>query len=456
MDTPKHVAIVALGPSSLSFIQHAEGAGGSKAFCDEVWGINMNGGVLQCDRVFHMDDLKVQELRIENGSRMSDKLEGMLSWMRTHPGPIYTSRAYPDYPGSVDYPLEDVIRACGWPYFNNTVPYALGFAIYLQQFGLEKISLFGLDYSYPDIAAAEGGRGCCEFWVGRAMARGIEVFMTKDTTLLDSNVPDSKKFYGYDTIDLDVTVKGDEVKVIKRNRITPRNIDEIERNYSHETWTCRSTYKVNGGEALDRLLEYDDVKTVLDIGSGDGKHANIMEKEGLKVTTVSYTAPELDDFAEPLPIYPPADYVGDFTEMLIATPEGGFDAIWASHVLEHQLDVGVFLRKCHQLLKDGGILVITVPPAKDAIVGGHMTVWNTGLLIYNLIMAGFDCSQARVSSCYTSESGTKPYNLSVIVRKQAIKLPELERDFGDISKLQQFFPVPISHGFDGNLPPAGW
>jgi SAM-dependent methyltransferase len=397
----------------------------------------MVGGVLQCDRVFHMDDLKIQEARIAHGSPMSEKLKGQLAWMKASSVPIYTSRAYPDYPTSVDFPLEDVIRSCGVPYFNNTSVYAICYAIHL---GVEKIDLWGFDFTYPDIAGAEMGRGCCEFWVGRAMKSGIEVRLPPDTTLLDTCLKPDRKFYGYDTVDLDVEIKDGTVRVNKINRLKPRNIHEIEREYNHGVFALRSKYQVRGCEALERLLTYKDVKTVLDVGSGDGKQAQIMRDEGLKVTTISYK--------------PPADYVGDFARF---TALKDVDAIWASHVLEHQLDVNAFLKKCFNLLRDDGVLAITVPPSKDEVVGGHMTVWNTGLLVYNLIMAGFDCSQARVSGAYTNTHNAPPYNLSVIVRKQRAKLPRnLERDYGDIGKLQQFFPVPVAHGFDGNLRPVRW
>ena len=445
MGNPKHVAIVALGPSSLGFLRAAETAGGTKAYCDEVWGINMVGGVLQCDRIFHMDDLKIQEMRIEYGSPMAEKLKGQLEWMRTTDVPIYTSRAYADYPSSIDFPLEDVIRSCGVPYFNNTSVYAICLAIHLD---VKKMSLWGFDFTYPDIGGAEMGRGCCEFWVGRAMKVGIDVMLPPDTTLLDTCLPGRNKFYGYDTIDLSVEIKDGNVRVSKKPRLVPRNIEELERSYSHDEWSVRSGHSVLGGEALDRLLEYEDIKTVLDIGSGAGDQAKIMRDAGLDVTTISYKSN--GEAIEP-------HLVGDFMNLLIGVPEDGFDAIWASHVLEHQLDVGSFLRKCFRLLKDDGVLVITVPPAKTDIVGGHMSIWNTGLLIYNLIMAGFDCSEARVSGCYTHIHGVQPYNLSVIVRKKRADLPDhIERDDGDIGKLQQFFPVPMAHGFDGELPPVRW
>lgn len=201
---------------------------------------------------------------------------------------------------------------------------------------------------------------------------------------------------------------------------------------------------LRGSEALQRLLAYDDVKTVLDVGSGAGDHAAVMRTAGKRVTTVS--------------LEPPADIIADFATALVP---GNFDAIWASHVLEHQPDVGQFLRRCFQSLRPDGILAITVPPHKPNVVGGHLTTWNTGILLYNLIIAGFDCREARVSDCYSS--GTAPdgkpyprYNLSVIVRRRTARLPPLRFDSGDIARLAEFFPCPVTDGFDGRLPSIRW
>lgn len=199
----------------------------------------------------------------------------------------------------------------------------------------------------------------------------------------------------------------------------------------------RVTYR--GSEALYRLIRYRDVERVLDIGSGTGEQAEFMRSAGLDVTTISYE--------------PPADIVGDFCKLHF---EEAYDAIWASHVLEHQPNVGVFLRKCFHLLRDDGVLAVTVPPAKPDIVGGHLTVWNAGLLLYNLIMAGFDCREARVSPVYSSGPGYPPYNISVIVRKREAVLPALRMDSGDIERLAEFFPIPVKQGFDGDLEGIRW
>lgn len=197
---------------------------------------------------------------------------------------------------------------------------------------------------------------------------------------------------------------------------------------------------IRASEALERLLEYRDVNRVLDIGSGAGEHAKLMRAAGRQVVTIS--------------LEPPADHTCDY----VGNREvgGGFDAIWASHVLEHQPNVNLFLSQCFADLRPNGILAVTVPPMKHEVVGGHLACWNAGILLYNLIIAGFDCKDARVSDNYSSGPGYPPYNISVIVRKVEAKLPQLRFDSGDIERLAKFFPCPVEQGFDGRLPAIRW
>ena len=90
----------------------------------------------------------------------------------------------------------------------------------------------------------------------------------------------------------------------------------------------------------------------------------------------------------------------------------------------------------------------SVPPLKHQIVGGHVSLWNAGLLLYRLILAGFDCSNAAVKSY--------GYNISVVVRRRNIQLPKLIRDSGDIAQLSAYFPKPVNHGFDGRIDELNW
>lgn len=141
---------------------------------------------------------------------------------------------------------------------------------------------------------------------------------------------------------------------------------------------------------------------------------------------------------------PPATFVGDFMSMDLQR----YGLVWCSHVLEHQPNPNSFLKKCISHIEDDGYLAVTVPPLKHEIVGGHLTLWNAGLLLYNLIVAGLDCSKAKVK--------TYGYNISVVVKKSPIELPPLKYDNGDINTLAEFFPCSVTEGFDGRLCSVNW
>jgi SAM-dependent methyltransferase len=192
-------------------------------------------------------------------------------------------------------------------------------------------------------------------------------------------------------------------------------------------------------EALDKLLTDFSFQTVLDVGCGPGRHAERFRQAGKDVTGI-----DIVGLADHVIV---ADYLQHQFDQ-------HFDCLWVSHVLEHQLNVNHFLRKLHQDLKVGGILAISVPPLKHAIVGGHVTLWNAGLVLYNLILAGFDCRHARIKQY--------GYNISVLVRKVPANVPfdELHYDSGDIETLARFFPqhsgLRIQQAFNGDIRQLRW
>lgn len=126
-----------------------------------------------------------------------------------------------------------------------------------------------------------------------------------------------------------------------------------------------------------------------------------------------------------------------------------FDGVYMCHSLEHMMDTHAALRKVGRVLKPGGVFAVTVPPLKHKIVGGHVSLWNAGLLLYRLILAGFDCKAAAVK--------TYGYNISVVVRYRTAHLPDnLKHDSGDIAKLSNFFPNAVCDGFDGQIDELQW
>ena len=227
--TPESVAIIGLGQSLGEYIGLVKRLGGRKPVADEVWTINALGDVIACDRIFHMDDVAVQEIRAE--AKPDGNIAEMLKWMRTHPGPIYTSVVRDGYPGLVAFPFEEVMNNGGVPYFNSTAAYAVAYAIHI---GVKKISMFGCDYSLPNAHSAEKGRGCVEFWLGMAAARGIEIVLPEHTTLMDACVPDDERFYGYDLKTITLRDREDgSCEVILVDRDGAPTADEIEHRYDH-------------------------------------------------------------------------------------------------------------------------------------------------------------------------------------------------------------------------------
>lgn len=229
---PKSVAILGMGPSLHSWVRESAAMGGRFSVADEVWGINAIGGVMAHDRIFHMDDFKIQEARAEASE--NTMVSGMMRWMKSHPH-VYTSRTYEDYPLAKEYPLEWVLNRTGVsPYFKGTPPYAVAFAIAL---GVEEISLYGLDYHYSngDIQKREKGRASLEFWLGVAEAKGIKTRVPTSSSLFSSNDGGRLDLYGYDTewVTTEHTDRWRVARVPRRDDDVP-DAAEMARRYSHD------------------------------------------------------------------------------------------------------------------------------------------------------------------------------------------------------------------------------
>ncbi len=193
----------------------------------------------------------------------------------------------------------------------------------------------------------------------------------------------------------------------------------------------------HGDEALDlflRMCLFHSKTDILDIGSGGSNHSAILRSHGLTVA-------EVDMAAKRQPTH-----LGDYNEIELGKK---YDGVWCNHTLEHMPNPNLFLRKIHRDLNEHAIVAITVPPYKPEIVSGHVTWWNMGMLLYHLILAGFDCSQAR---------GLKyEYNISVVFKKKSItNMPNVTMHSGDIERLATYFPFPVEQGFNGDIESVNW
>ncbi len=223
-----HVSILGLGPSVRQYLELTKRYGGRRAFCDETWGINALGDVFACDRIFHMDDTRIQQIRAD--AKPDSNIAQMLKWLKTTKTPVVTSRAHPDYPALEEFPLAEVVTKFPLAYFNSTAAYAVAYALHV---GATKLTLFGMDFTYPDANHAEKGRACVEFWLGMAARMGVELAMPKTTSLMDAMYPQDQRFYGYDTVTLDIRRGEAGVTVEMTERETLPTAEEIEHAYDH-------------------------------------------------------------------------------------------------------------------------------------------------------------------------------------------------------------------------------
>ena len=395
-----------------------------------IWTIN-GGWVLHrsCDLTFMMDDLdgpawdNVRMLTSE-GMRDMERKEWE-SILRRCPVPIVTPRALPAFPQSVAYPLAEVAFDHGRPYYAETVCYAVAWAIHI---GVKAIAFAGCDYT--QVRPAE--RAGLEYWIGRAEEAGIEVSVLPGSTLLSTGPLDGVNrhvpgFYGILELPDGLRGKGYELG----------NLPQVFSGEEHAS------------EAMAALLAAEGIHTVLDIGSGPGLHARYMADAGKRVIGVDKVKGGglYEPFNGGRSLLVEADYLSPDTTF--AEP---FDAIWCSHMLEHVDNPQAALRKMFSDLKDGGLLVLTVPPAQHALVGGHFTLWNGGMLLYHLVRAGFDCREAAVKQY--------GYNITVLVRKRAVPEGAVPSDANyDVDRLKDFLPSSLAWAagsFNGDIHELNW
>ena len=142
--------------------------------------------------------------------------------LKTNEGPIYTCELDKRAPGLVLFPVEEVVRDLNCYYLNNTVAYAIAFALWNK---VGCLKMFGVDFTYTgNLNFAEAGRGCVEFWLSKCQNEGMLVEIANSSTLLDTSIPVEDKLYGYHRLDDPKVIVHDD-----ENKLRVFNKSQIER-----------------------------------------------------------------------------------------------------------------------------------------------------------------------------------------------------------------------------------
>lgn len=207
-----NIAIVGLGGSYSDYIAARVA---SHEF-DEVWGINCIGGIIHVDKTFMMDPVS-RFLDTDNAGTQTGIAR---KFLKENKKPIVTCQLDKRVKNLELYPLKEIATDLGFCYFNNTVAYAVAYAIWQKA---TKICMYGIDYTYKNVSMAEAGRACVEFWCAIAVCKGIKIEVASRSSLLDTNVPDNEKLYGYHRLDdpLVQTVENGSLLITKQSEYEP-------------------------------------------------------------------------------------------------------------------------------------------------------------------------------------------------------------------------------------------
>jgi len=188
----RNIAIVAMGQSQIDF--HLSQV--HSVLFDEIWAINAMIGVLpNIDKAFILDPMS-RFLDTHDAGGMTDMMRRTLPLVDY---PIYSCELDDRVPAVEEYPLESVVKDLGCSYFNNTIAYAIAYALWAK---VGSISIFGVDFTYKtNMHFAESGRACVEFWIAKCIDSGMEVSIAPKSSLLDTDIDIKDKLYGYHRLD---------------------------------------------------------------------------------------------------------------------------------------------------------------------------------------------------------------------------------------------------------------
>lgn len=112
--------------------------------------------------------------------------------------------------------------------------------------------------------------------------------------------------------------------------------------------------------------------------------------------------------------------------------------------LHRQRNVGNYLDVAYNRLDIGGEVIVICPAYSNNIGSGNLSgPWNAGHLLYNLVVAGFDCKEAKVS--------TFEHEIQIQAQKTYRKPTTFV-----LNELSDFFPFDIYQHFNGNIKEVNW
>jgi SAM-dependent methyltransferase len=97
---------------------------------------------------------------------------------------------------------------------------------------------------------------------------------------------------------------------------------------------------------------------ILEVGCGDASFTRSLAEYSSRVTAMDISAAQVEQNSR---AYPKISFLQHDVSESFPFPDGSFEVIWCSEVLEHLFDPGFALQEMHRVMKPGGRLLVTVP-----------------------------------------------------------------------------------------------
>jgi len=159
-------------------------------FSDPTWEIwahsSSRFGCPRCDRYFDLHGRDIVAVR-ESWDKSHE------AWLKSSQVPVMMQEHYPDIPASVPYPKERIMAEFPWRYFTSQTAWMVALAL---TEGVTHLGFYGIHYQ---IAGSERflQRPGCEFWLGVAAGRGVQLVIPESAPLLK----EPSLLYGYESHD---------------------------------------------------------------------------------------------------------------------------------------------------------------------------------------------------------------------------------------------------------------
>lgn len=160
----------------------------------EFWALNemyAAPGVGKLDVLFELHDYKW----IKEGKREA----GHLKWLQNAKIPLMMQKHFPDIPNSIPFPRKKLEEAYG-AYFTNTISWEIALAMSI---GVKEIHIYGVNMATEIEYSSQ--RPSCEYYIGLARGKGIEVYIPSESDLL-------KCFYQYGFEDGELSIMAQRLK----------------------------------------------------------------------------------------------------------------------------------------------------------------------------------------------------------------------------------------------------